>query len=89
MCDYSLMAVPNRLAREGEKLVTHRFESGSMGMASPSDLQPRSDPQPGRPKTFWSALKEAFAPPERKRVPAVCIPPGAHLLLQDIPERLQ
>ena len=25
MCDYSLMAVPNRLAREGEELITQRF----------------------------------------------------------------
>ena len=36
MCDYSLMAVPNRLAQEGEDLVTHRFPTGSLGLASPN-----------------------------------------------------
>ena len=39
MCDYSLMAVPNRLAQEGEELVTHRFPTGSLGLASPPDLR--------------------------------------------------
>ena len=38
MCDYSLMAVPNRLAKEGEELVSHRFPTGSVGFASPGDL---------------------------------------------------
>jgi hypothetical protein len=38
MCDYSLMAVPNRLAQENEELVAHRFPTGSMGLASPSNL---------------------------------------------------
>ena len=28
MCDYSLQGLPNRLAVEGEKLVTHRFPLG-------------------------------------------------------------
>ena len=32
------MAVPNRLAHEGEELVTHRFPTGSLGMASPADV---------------------------------------------------
>ena len=30
MCDYSLMAIPNRLAVSGEDLVVHRFEAGSV-----------------------------------------------------------
>ena len=38
MCDYSLMAIPNRLAEEGEDLVAHRFPTGSVGLASPRDL---------------------------------------------------
>jgi len=33
MCDYSLMGVPNRLAQQGEYLVTHRFRTGSLGLA--------------------------------------------------------
>jgi hypothetical protein len=35
MCDYSLARIPNRLAVEGERLVVHRFSTGSLGFASP------------------------------------------------------
>jgi hypothetical protein len=89
MCDYSLMAVPNRLAREGEELVAHRFPTGSLGLASPTDLKRAVDPPLPARKSFWCALKEFFNPPKSEPVPAVCIPPGARLQLQDIPVRLQ
>ncbi len=89
MCDYSLMAVPNRLAQEGEDLVAHRFPTGSLGLASPADIKRLADPpQPAR-KSIWCAVKEFFNPPKTEPVPAVCIPPGARLMLQDIPVRLQ
>jgi len=88
MCDYSLMNVPNRLAREGEELVAHRFPTGSMGLASPQDLRSIADPPPVR-KSFWRGLKEFFNPPRPQPVAAVCIPPGASLRLQDIPLRMQ
>jgi hypothetical protein len=89
MCDYSLMAVPNRLAQEGEDLVAHRFPTGSLGLASPCDLKRISEaPTPAR-RSFWCALKDFFNPPKTEPVPAVCIPPGARLRLQDIPARLQ
>ena len=35
MCDYSLEMYSSRPAREGERYVTTRFPSGSMGIASP------------------------------------------------------
>src|SRR6266545_5544917 len=89
MCDYSLMSVPNRLARDGEELVTHRFESGALGLASQADLEPKTDPLPPPRWTFWTPVKEAFALRAPRSVCAVCVPPGARLLLQDIPERLQ
>jgi hypothetical protein len=89
MCDYSLMAVPNRLAREGEELVAHRFPTGSLGLACPADLKRASEaPSPAR-KTFWRAIVDFFDPPRNAPVCAVCIPPGARLRLQDIPVRLQ
>ena len=88
MCDYSLMVVPNRLAQEGEELVAHQFSTGSLGLASPADLRRAACPQPVA-RSFWSALKEFFNPPRPEPVPAVCIPPGARLQLQDIPVRLQ
>lgn len=89
MCDYSLMAVPNRLAREGEDLVAHRFPSGSLGLASPVDLKLATEPSsPGR-KSFLRRVAEFFDPPRTQPVPAVCIPPGARLQVQDIPVRMQ
>ena len=88
MCDYSLMVVPNRLAREGEELVAHQFPTGSLGLASPADLRRAACPRPVA-KSFWSAFRTFFNPPSSAPVPAVCIPPGARLQLQDIPVRLQ
>ena len=69
MCDYSLMSVPNRLAKEGEELVVHRFHTGALGLAAPCPSAWR----------WWSA----------KQIPAVCVPPGARLLLRDIPRSLR
>ena len=87
MCDYSLMAVPNRLAREGEELISHRFPTGSMGLASPAELERPA--APAARKSFWNKIKEFFQPVEAAAVCAVCIPPGARLLLSDIAVRLQ
>jgi hypothetical protein len=82
MCDYSLHGINNRLAVEGEKLIVHRFRTGSIGMAAEGDL--RSDhPANKRP---WCWL---LGRPARVASCAVCIPPGAKLLLSDIPLRLQ
>ena len=89
MCDYSLMAVPNRLAREGEELVAHRFPTGSLGLASPADLKRAIDPPAPARKNLWRTMVDFFNPPKSEPVPAVCIPPGARLELQDIPARLQ
>jgi hypothetical protein len=40
-------------------------------------------------RTFWTKVREFFQPPEEAPVCAVCIPPGARLVLDDIPARLQ
>ncbi len=34
MCDYSLEAYQSRPARKGERYVTHRFQSGSVGLTA-------------------------------------------------------
>lgn len=88
MCDYSLMSVDNRLAVCGEELMVHRFEIFSRGLASVADVEAvRRAEQP--PRTFFEKLKRAIFPADPPQCPAVCIPPGARLLLRDIPERLQ
>ncbi len=89
MCDYSLMAVPNRLAQQGEDLVAHRFPTGSLGLAAPADLRRMLEPAPAARRSLWCMLKAFFSPLRTEPVPAVCIPPGARLRLQDIPARLQ
>jgi len=37
MCDYSLEAYRTRPAREGERYITTRFNSGAIGLAAPGD----------------------------------------------------
>jgi len=84
MCDYSLHAQPNRLAIEGERLVVHRFSRGSIGLASPSDLQD-AKPQPWWSWAAWFQAQKA----ELRPICAVCVPPGARLVIREIPENLQ
>jgi len=88
MCDYSLHGLPNRLAREGEDLVAYRFSTGAMGLASPADTRRQTQSRPGK-QGFWAAIKASFLPPLFSEIPAVCIPPGATLLLSGIPTNLQ
>ena len=79
MCDYSLFEHPNRLAVEGEELVTYRFPSHSIGLVSPAEF---SRPEAVCGGGIWSALKRAFA---TRPVPvAVCVPHGAQLRLERI-----
>jgi hypothetical protein len=88
MCDYSLMAVPNRLARQGEELEAYRFPTGSLGFASSADLRRAAEPEDGA-RRLWSLLREFLSPPRTQPVAAVCIPPGASLRLRDIPVRMR
>lgn len=91
MCDYSLCGIPNRLAVEGEELVIHRFTTGSMGLASLTDLQVSERLKETAPrKTFWQSLKSFFELPDQSEAaPAVCLPPGARLIVRNIPAALQ
>ncbi len=88
MCDYSLYSVQNRLAEEGEDLVLHRFETGSVGFASPSDLVKCEAAAEKAVSSFWGGIKDWLLLP-RRTIPAICVPPGTRLLLSDIPEAIQ
>lgn len=85
MCDYSLYEFPNRLARDGEELVTYRFPLGCLGLASPAELE-NAQPKPWG-KRLWTVPDNR--PSGRSSVCAICIPPGAHLLLKDISAEMQ
>ena len=87
MCDYSLMGVSNRLASEGEDLIMHEFWTGSLGL-TPPDRRPNNMHGAKILQGLRYLLKAAFEEPAREKV-AVCIPPGARLLLRDIPHDVQ
>jgi hypothetical protein len=94
MRDYSLHAFPNRLAVDGEDLVVHRFLGASMGLASPADLQMANLPAVSGKKPIWHRLANWLQGLKlklelQKRTCAVCVPPGARLILRDIPKGLQ
>lgn len=89
MCDYSLMGVPNRLATEGEELVTYRFSTGTIGLAPPTEVRKAREAQPPVRTGFWGFFREMFSSPVKPSVLAVCVPPGAHLMLADIPQGYQ
>jgi len=97
MCDYSLYEFPSRLAREGEELVTYRFPSGSIGLVSPVELQnaPSSASAQNKPSGsgFWAAATNHFdllqCRPNRPSVCAICVPPGARLILKDISAQMR
>jgi hypothetical protein len=91
MCDYSLEGFPNRLAVRGERLVTHRFRSGSIGMASPSDIVAATQSRREfESRGWWAAVKCWLSPQaELDKIPAVCIPPGARLRMSRVPEQMQ
>jgi hypothetical protein len=92
MCDYSLTGIPNRLAVAGEELVTHRFPTGSMGMASAGDILKKVIPAEERQlhqRSFLQAIRDWFNRPNPEPVCAVCIPPGTVLQMSRVPEAVR
>jgi hypothetical protein len=62
-----------------------------MGLASLADLEARKRRKETAPRTpFWQMLKSLFEQPDQSdSAPAVCIPPGAQLIVRNIPTDLQ
>lgn len=90
MCDYSLAGVPNRLAAEGEELIVHRFSTGSVGLTPPQDLIPAATAAHEGHRNFFQRMNSFFKNFTcTPKATAVCVAPGAHLLLQKIPDDLQ
>jgi hypothetical protein len=85
MCDYSLHGIHSRTAVAGEPLQVHRFPTGSIGLASPNDLQPPEQ----RPANLWQTIKGWLGLEQRPAIPCVCLPSGAHLVLREIPDSLR
>jgi hypothetical protein len=89
VCDYSLYAVTNRLAEDGEELVLHRFMSGSLGFAAPGEVRAAQAQANRHVKGFWAKVKALLTVHCGECVTAVCIPPGSRLKLVDVPLRIQ
>jgi len=85
MCDYSLMALRNRLAVEGDRLVAHKFGSGTTGLVSTEDFKAWRS---ARPKRLWEKIKDCFCT-DLGPAPVVCVPPGASLRLEQVPHSLR
>lgn len=90
--DYSLSELPVRLAVEGEELAVHRFATGSTGLVLLSDLQ-SSGPAQRRisARSLWDgAVRRIFRySPPFQPVQAVYVPPGADVILKNIPADLR
>ena len=91
MCDYSLGGLPNRLAVDGEELVTRRFSTGSIGLASLADVHALEVAAQSAPKKpFWQRFREFLElPKETCSIPAVCVPPGARLVWKEVRPQAQ
>jgi len=90
MCDRSPCSIRNRLAEEGEDLVLYKFETGSFDFASAADLRECEAKSEKDSSSIWAVMKDwLFLPRHSARVPAICVPPGAQLLLRDIPANVQ
>ncbi len=56
MCDYSLQHVKSRPAKVGDKLTTHRFNTGTIGFAAPEDANTAVCVLPGTELAFARAV---------------------------------
>jgi len=89
MCDYSLGGVPNRLAAEGDELIVHRFPTSSMGLAPAAQLRTETGVTTCD-QSLWRRIESFLALPRFcPGIEAVCVPPGASLILKNIPCDLQ
>lgn len=89
MCDYSLMTLSHRLAVCGDELVVHRFETGAVGLAAHSDVCREREQCTGNRTGLLGKLLCFLRSPRPQSFPAVCVPPGARLLVRELSERLQ
>jgi hypothetical protein len=89
MCDYSLGGLKNRLAVDSEELIVYRFSTRSIGLASPAELATAKAAEESACGGFWNRLKMFFDPKLAPEPPAVCVPPGANLILKSVPADLQ
>jgi hypothetical protein len=68
MCDYSLQNVRTRPAQVGDKLFSHRFNSGTTGFAAPEDAHVAVCLLPGTELSFAYEVKRSRLWPWSKNI---------------------
>jgi hypothetical protein len=91
MPDFSLQEAPRRVAVAGEILVTYRFRTGSIGLASPLEMAAKGVRcKIGSRRSWWSAWKFRM---DRLRRPgiaaAVRVSPGTRLRVNSVPSEIR
>jgi hypothetical protein len=91
MPDFSLQEAPRRVAVAGELLVTYRFRTGSIGLASPLEMAAKGVRcKIGSRRSWWSAWKFRM---DRLRRPgvaaAVRVSPGTRLRVNSVPSEIR
>lgn len=90
MCDYSLHSFATRLADEGETLCVYQFPTGSKGLVAANEFPTRYTGFAAEwRERLWAAVGSLFKPEPSAPLCAVCVPPGARLLLADISPAMQ
>ena len=93
MCDYSLHGIKNRLAFDGEQLFVNTFHTSSKGLAAVADFNSLKTVRPAPAGTgFFGRIahrvreaQRVVSGQESYYLPAICVPPGAKLMLSGIP----
>lgn len=86
MDEFSLFAMPRRLAAEGEVLIVHNFPRGMCGLASVEDV--RRYEQEVSSGSFWQRTRRRFQHVPDRSLP-VCVPSGAYVILKGISGAIQ
>jgi len=92
MRDLTLKRAPERLAVEGEILVSYRFRTGSVGLASPGELAGSNGVWGGigGRESWWSRWKRRihlFRQPDKAA--AIRVSPRARLRVNSVPDEIQ
>jgi hypothetical protein len=92
MRDLTLKRAPERLAVEGEILVSYRFQTGSVGLASPGEIVGSKGVWGGvgGRRSWWSRWKRRinlFRQPDKTA--AIRVSPTARLRVNSVPDEIQ
>ena len=92
MRNHSLQEVPERLAVQGEVLVSYRFRTGSVGLASPGEIAGSKGVWQGigvRP-SWWSSWKRKISHILKSdTTAAIRVSPTARLRVNSVPDDIQ